>query len=342
MKSSTWNVAEQLSAFDLGRSGAVAGVWKDKDALFFDQNELAAPVLLHEIVDLPSYRIQAEIACPGPYGFVGLAFGARDAQNYELVYISPASADSPGDIQYDPIMNGSSTWQIYHGPRFQAEAPFPAGEWTRLALDVHPNQVSIFVGDSASPQLVITSLQHGYQSGRIGVWGYLPSYIRNLQLVEIPPIEMDADESVIVSNLKDDVTSITNWTVSQPYLESEQPQDEQDWINVQVEENGTLNLNRLFPSGRGLCVQAKTEFVVDEEIESLLSFGFSDRVCLRVNEIEVYKGVWKWDPPSSDGRIRANFASLPVRWKKGLNSIRAEIISDEVMFGWGLNVVTVL
>lgn len=71
----------------------------------------------------------------------------------------------------------------------------------------------------------------------------------------------------------------------------------------------------------------------------MLTFGFSDHLRLWVNEVEVYRGDWMWNPPASDGRIRSDFASVPVRWRSGLNTIRAEVTNKE-LFGWGLSLKT--
>lgn len=84
----------------------------------------------------------------------------------------------------------------------------------------------------------------------------------------------------------------------------------------------------------------KKEWVdAPEEIETQLTFGFSDQLRLWVNEEEVYQGDWRWDPPGSDGRIRCNFANVRVRWRAGLNTIRAEVTNNE-FFGWGLSLKT--
>lgn len=324
-----WSLYEDLNEFDPGDSGACSGVWRDREALYF-VNKAGAPVLLRKAVDFACYRLQAEIACPGPAGFVGLIFGARDTDNFELVYVSPAYDDCPGEIQYDPFMNGSSTWQIYNGPRYQAPAPFPTGEWTKLMLDVQPHGVSIYVGETEVPQLVIPNLQHGRSVGRIGVWGYLPSYIRNLSVEEIRPAPVQRMEADHLDRLSAEAF-VTDWTVSEPGGNESR---------VSVEENGTLNLNRWFASAAGKAVRAECRFMLPEAKETVVSFGFSDRLRLWVNDEEVYEGGWKWGPPESDGRIRADHAEVPVRWKAGLNTIRAEITSEEVMFGWGLCVKT--
>jgi len=72
-----------------------------------------------------------------------------------------------------------------------------------------------------------------------------------------------------------------------------------------------------------------------EEGEFPIDFGYSDRLKLWVNDDLVYEGAWKWQPPGSDGRISAGHAVVSVRWRAGVNSIRAEVACDET-FGWGL------
>ncbi|TDG00164.1 hypothetical protein [Paenibacillus piri] len=333
-----WELSEERNDFDLGDSGACPGIWRDRKALYFDKNERAVPALLRDELapGFDCFRLEAEIACPGPYGFVGLAFGARDAGNYELVYVSPGIDGGLGEIQYDPIMNGSSTWQIYNGPRYQAPAPFRPGEWTRLALEIQPDRVAIRVGEAAEPQLVISSLQHGRAAGRIGVWGYLPGYVRNLRAEAMQPAASARSEAADLKRLAAD-GFVTEWSVSKPYPLGEWPEPEDRWVRASVEENGTLNVNRLHASARDISVQACCAFQLPEAQETRLTFGFSDALRLWVNGEEVYRGEWGWGPPDSDGRIRPDFAGVPVLWRAGENTSRAEITSREVMFGWGLS-----
>ena len=40
-----------------------------------------------------------------------------------------------------------------------------------------------------------------------------------------------------------------------------------------------------------------------------------------------------------ESNIRSNIASVPVRWRAGVNTIRAEITNNE-FFGWGLCIKT--
>ncbi|WP_135551821.1 LamG domain-containing protein [Paenibacillus cymbidii] len=338
MKRIQWNMTDDLEQFEWEGTGARLEIWDGQEALRLEGFH-TVPVLLRESLPFDSFRLQAEVCIPGSEGFIGLAFGARDRENYELVYWWPGTDTEPGEIQYDPIMNGSSTWQIYNGPAYQASAPFPAGRWNTIAIEVHPYRAAIFVGDETVPRLTINQLQHGKANGRIGAWGNFPGYIRNMSVEEIEPSSLPDTEPILRKPVND--SFVTEWEVSEPYNPEEHSEYTGIWRKAVVEENGCLNLNRLYAAeSKGNVVQARASFVLADERETTLSCGYSDRIKLWINDREVYTGTTVWDPPQSDGRIRANQASFPVRWNAGRNTIRAEITNLEGMFGWGTVVQT--
>lgn len=318
---------DDLEKFDLGDSGAHPSEWKGRKALYLEKMNSA--VFLREEVGYHFFRLQAEVAIPGEVGFIGLVFGAKDSANNELVYLGPV------EIQYDPVMNGSMTWQIYNGPSYQKPLPNTTGVWQKFALEVQPEGACVYIGDRTEPSLVISNLQHGEQMGKVGVWSFIPGYIRNLSIEEIHPAPI-TKRTTDFNKLQSE-TYITEWHVSNPFLKDRPV--EQNWTKAFVEENGTLNINRIHKAEPGTKVEVKSMLMVTEEQETNLSLGFSDSIRLWINDKEIYQGDWRWSPPLHDGRIRPDFASVPVRWKKGVNSIRAEI-SQRESFGWGLTVRT--
>lgn len=327
MKMSTfsWNFRDDLHEFDRGESQASPGVWGDRDALYLEG--MGAPVFLRQDVPYSCFRLQAEVAIPKQVGFVGLVFGARDSHNYELVYLAPE------EIQYDPIMNGSMTWQIYNGPHYQKPLSYTTGEWKTLAVEVQANGAVVYLGEDPAPQLIIPNLQHGASLGKIGFWNYLPAYIRNLSVTEIAPTDVmptKTDRQQLAAE-----GYLTEWLISKPYFTRDQSTVLTEWTGAVVEENGTLNFNRLFSAKPGMTVQAKSTITVPYETVTQLHFGFSDHLRLWVNEEEVHQGVWRWNPPASDGRIRSKHAQVSVRLRAGVNTIRAEIMNQE-LFGWGI------
>ncbi|MNW33170.1 hypothetical protein D3C74_101280 [compost metagenome] len=323
------NGEDNLQDFDIENGGSCIREWENTEALFM---ESSLPVLLFEELNVTHFRLQGEVLVPGEAGFVGFIFGAADAQNYESVYICPTDDPEVGEIQYDPFMNGSSTWQIYHGPRYQAPAPFSPGKWTTMTLDVTPDGVAVYVGQTTVPQLVVNHLQLG-SAGRIGLWGYLPSYVRHFLVEEIPAAARTfldhKDQPFQTENYN------SHWSVSHPYLRLEGPDASSEYVNAKVEENGTLNLHRLFPFGQGETVKVIGEYLADKPGTGIIGFGFSDHLKLWINEELLYEGESKWAPPESDGRIRADFCQKEVSWQEGRNIISAEITNLETLYGCG-------
>ncbi|NDI33162.1 hypothetical protein [Chengkuizengella sediminis] len=339
MSTLKWELIDNIEHFNLGESGAKPKVFCGREALYFEELH-TNPVLLSDDINMNCYRLEAEVAFPESIGFAGLVFGARDSKNYELVYITPGNNTTMGEIQYDPIMKGSSTWQIYHGSSYQAPALVPIGKWIKLSLEVQLNSASVYVGDSTSPQLVIRNLQLGSSVGKIGIWGNLPCYISNFSVKKIDPISIKNRLQSDFQKLAYD-TFITEWMISKPYLYQDPPLIHKDWIKATVEENGILNLNRLYTlTEKDTAVQLQCIFSLSENVDTNLLLGYSDKIRLWINNVEVYQGECLWNPPESDGRIRSDHVAIPIRWRKGVNTIRAEIINHECMFGWGLSIKT--
>lgn len=321
-----WSLVDDLRRLDLGDSEATVSEWRNVKALRLHKK--GAAVFVNDDFRFESFRLQATVALPAP-GFIGLVFGARDSDNYELIYLSPGDNNGVGQIQYDPVMNGSTTWQIYNGLGYLSYASYKVGEWVKFTIDVQGNSAQIYIGDDFSiPRLIVSDCQHGAVAGKIGVWGYDLGYIRDLSIEEIP-----SSPTTIDNRNKDEF--VNEWLVSEPYFSHSRP-DELSWSQASTEENGTLNINRLYASAKDKSVQVKSTVTVSEETKSLLSFGYSDALRLWINEEEVHQGIWMWNPPDHDGRIRPDHITLPVTWRPGVNMIRAEITSKETIFGWGM------
>lgn len=313
-----WTFADDLTEWEIPDGVAEPGAWQGRPALRF--TGVPRPVLLASPTASTAFTLEAEVSTGENPAFIGLIFGAQDAENYELVYLHPGDENSPASVQYDPVMRGSNTWQIYQGPRYISEAvPVPLGGWVRLRLDVRPEGVAITVGAAPAPQLVVAPLMNGTPAGRIGLWCYgAPCYVASVTMtpaegafpaVEPPPLPAG---------------TLTEWLV--------------DGKPVTVEVNGTLNFNRLFKATEAGSV-ARAAAIIDRSSvagEATLTFGFSDRLRLLVNGQECYQGEWRWQPPDSDGRIRPGHASVRVPLRQGPNRIEAEVSTAEPHFGWGL------
>lgn len=306
-----------LSAWEIPDGVAELAAWQGRPALRF--SGAPRPVLLSAPPPSTAYTLEADVSTGEHPAFIGLIFAAQDSENYELVYVHPGDPSTPASVQYDPVMRGSNTWQIYQGPRYIVEnVPVPLGRWVRLRLDVRPEGVAITVGEGAEPQLVVSPLMNGTAAGQVGLWCYgNPCYVGRFEVTPaIGPVQWAAAPPLPAG-------TITEWLV--------------DGKPVAVEANGTLNFNRLFKAAaEGSVARAVAHIERAEDGEALLTFGFSDRLRLLVNGQECYTGEWRWAPPNSDGRIRPDHASARVPLRQGRNVIAAEVSTAEPQFGWGL------
>ena len=59
--------------------------------------------------------VEFDVAAPAVAGFHGIAFRAQDDENHEHVYIRPHLSGQSDAVQYQPVFNDNSAWQIYTG-----------------------------------------------------------------------------------------------------------------------------------------------------------------------------------------------------------------------------------
>jgi hypothetical protein len=69
-------------------------------------------------VELSDGWVQLELAVGAERSFHGLVWRAADDRNYESFYVRPHQVGNPDSIQYTPVTNGVSSWQLYHGKGF--------------------------------------------------------------------------------------------------------------------------------------------------------------------------------------------------------------------------------
>ncbi len=139
-------------------------------------------------------------AGPGP-AYPGIAFRAADELDHELVYVQPHTSGSWDAVQYDPVFNGVNTWQVFNGPRYQAQAEVPSDRWFTLRVDVVGLRAAVTLMEGAeragggrraapsrstlpAPALAAAHLVHERRAGRVGVWTYRPAYFAELRVGE--------------------------------------------------------------------------------------------------------------------------------------------------------------
>lgn len=280
--------------------------------------ELQGLALIPDLVPKDA-GIDVEILAPAPC-YPGVAFRIADPGNFELAYVVPAASGQSDAIQYDPVFNGSNTWQLHTGPAFQQRAVVPVGEWVSVRVDVAGDRAVIRLGDQ--PPLVVERLTRQVTEGRIGLWTYRPARFRNLHVR--PPRHFDG---VAGQKAQAPQGVIDRWPM-------------EGFGVVTVEQSGVLNLNRYMTSSDTEAHLTRW-FDVGAETDLEVSFGFSDSLRLFVDDIPVFRGTHTFSgfqDVRSRGWVRAENCRVIHRVGPGRHRLDALLRVTEP-FGWGLIVV---
>lgn len=311
---------------------------------FLDRKCLTGRAYLKD-VEFENGIIEVDIAFPSTdrRSYPGVFFRVQSPGDYEHFYIRPHRAFRyPDALQYTPVFNGISGWQLYSGDGFTAATELPENEWIHVKIEVKATQARVFLGDADTPTLVVNELKHGVSRGTIS-------------------LDVPADGSAYVSNFtyrpddtlvfpappKVDVPPgfITGWEISQPFkmsrLDLEVHPDSQDlgrieWQRIESEPLGLVDVARYYGRlGREPdCIFARTTIGSDRKQVKEYQFGYSDWIAVFLNgEILLSAAsAYTQRDPSFLGIIGLNDAVyLPL--KQGDNELL--FVVAESFGGWG-------
>ena len=295
-----------------------------------------------EDVEFQNGVIEVDIAVKRERGYPGIVFRKESDDNYEEFYIRPHRAKFYTDaLQYTPVINGISCWQLYNGAGYTAGAEIPVDRWVHLKMEISGKQARVFLGDAETPALVISDLKHGASRGAIGLKSQkdATAYFSNFSYrideeldFDLPPV-VDTPPGIVA-----------DWQMSQTFklsqIDMERYPDEQglaeiQWQAVSTEPPGLVNVARYRKrSGREPdCVIAKaTVYCEADEVKSF-KFGYSDAISIFVNREIVFLGssAYRQRDPSFLG-IVGLFDAVYVPLKKGKNELLVWVA--ESFGGW--------
>ncbi|UTW54131.1 family 16 glycoside hydrolase [Kordiimonas sp. SCSIO 12610] len=294
-------------------------------------------------------------------GFSGVMFHGEDNNNYDEFYIRHHLSGGDDAVQYTPVFNGLSGWQLYAGDGFWGNALFERGRWIDVQLLLNGRR-AVFLMDGR-PIIRVPYLKFAKESGRIGFKSRVSSVkIKDIRLVEknidlIPYFyrpKLNANIDALLPSEQSGSAAprqqkpeglISKWQVSEVMasnaLKGQANLDNTDlanmnWQELFVEEQGAINIARLTGRTRGNnLVLAKANVSADQAEIKTLNFGYSDRVRVYVNGELAYSGNNSWR--SRDHRYLGTiglFDSIPLHLKAGKNEIIMAV--SEGFGGWGV------
>jgi hypothetical protein len=290
--------------------------------------------------------IEYDLYITGARSYPGVYVRFRDMAYGEHFYIRPHRAGLyPDAVQYAPVVNGISEWQLFNGPGYTNVGSFPEGEWVAVRLEIAGSQARFYVGDLETPALEVHHLAGEGGPGALALTGpkngsaYFSNFRYRADVTPAfdPPPEREVPEGMV-----------REWMISQAYPADQVNRDAypnfygivmSDWEKVDGGPSGLVDVARRTPrvNQGGDLVLARRIFWSTEDREMRLNLGYSDELDLFFNGQRLFRGQSRYQQrdPSFLG-IVGLYDQVPVRVKRGLNEIF--LMVSETFGGWGFMV----
>ncbi len=327
----TWRIAAQRASVEkhLGRAALAIGggrIWL-------------------EDVDFSDGVIEFDVAFDERQGFIGPMWRAERDDRFEEIYFRTHLSGKPDAVQYTPVENGNSAWQIFSDGNAIAPIDLEFGAWNHVKLVVKGDRADFYFNSDA-PQLHVPDLKTDIQSGRIGLRssgrGGATAWLSN-----ISHRPLNADDAIIGEAKESPALPnglVTQWNVSSVFPEEtiasaltlpKALAEDLAWTPLEVETNGIANISKIssrLPDNNS-TVFIRTNIRSDKKQMKELRFGYSDRVRIYINGKRVYFGDAGWTV--RDYRFLGTvgfFDSAGLDLKRGDNELLIAV--SETFGGW--------
>lgn len=288
----TWSIAAR---------DAVVESYLGREAL-----KLTAGRVIAQDIDFLDGVIEFDAAFEEQQSFIGAGWRLVDNRNFEEMYFRAHLNNEPDTLQYTPVYNGLSAWQIFYDEHSIAPITHNYYGWNHVKIVVHGDSAEIFYNGSSEPSLHIRKMDRDAASGsinlRVSGQGAGPIYFSNFS---ISPLS-DSDRITPAPEPEVDLPQglINQWQVSAPVAESTVEDELQltastsgaaQWQTLAVDDKGFSNIAQLHPRTQDdntVFIRATIDSNSDQFKEML--FGFSDRVRIYLNGKRIYTGIGGW------------------------------------------------
>lgn len=292
--------------------------------------------------------------------FVYVYFRAESDDEREEFYLRPHKSHLPDALQYAPVWQGRSAWQLYHGAGGTAAAPLTPGVWTHVRVAVKGRSAALFVGDMAKPALLVPRMAREPRAGYIALGGFLPANvdvegpIARFSNVVIHPGHVAFDFAAALASSDAakpapvDPGVIREWAVSRAFAPAAEapgtpalppPATLETFQTLTAEPGGLVPLERHVRLIDGQNVSAAVARVSVRAAEAgvrAFDLGFSDVATVFLNGTPVFTGDgrYSFDRPRREGLIGFDNARLYLPLRAGDNELA--IVITDTFGGWGL------
>jgi hypothetical protein len=283
--------------------------------------------------------------------FIYVMFRMQSDSAYEDFYLRPHKSNAPDAIQYAPVYQAASAWQLYHGSSASlgtASVEIPDGRWNHLRIVVRGRQAAFFLNDTIKPALVVNRLGQEPRAGFIALRGFLPAGTPGSgAIARFSSVRIRADyfPYSFASAAESAVSGVVrSWLVGEPFAVTDTiplapPAGTTARLRrVEALPSGLLELHRVVPLGTGMRdVATLARLIVNADSAGTypIELGFSDEVVALVNGRPFFHRDDSYDYANRrDGLIGFSQARLFLPLRAGRNTV--DFIVRDFFGGWGI------
>jgi hypothetical protein len=304
-------------------------------------------------VKLQDGSIDFDVQLTRRRSFVYLMFRMADDRELEEMYLRPHKSSLPDAIQYAPVHQGASAWQLYHGPGATAAVAFEPGTWTHVRLVLRGEQAALFVGDLVKPALVVPRLARAPAAGYLALRGFAPPGSGAGPVARFANVTISPGTPAFEFPRPDPVVpqpgAVRAWSVSRSF---EVPKDTPAppalppdavlgaFSRVEAEPSGLVVLHRHVklptPETREVAAVARLRVRAAAAGVRRLDLGFSDVATVFLNGRPIFQADarYSYDNPRQEGLVHYGQASVFLPLDPGWNEL--SVLVSDGFGGWGL------
>ena len=305
---------------------------------------------LRRDVSIQDGTIEFDVMVSRRRSFVYVTFRMQDDREFDEMYLRPHKSSLPDAVQYAPVYQGASAWQLNHGPGATAALAFEPGRWTPVRLVLSGRRAALFVGDMTRPALLVPHLPREPRAGYVGLRAFVPTdtpgtdaaaRFANVRFTSTPAVDL---ATLAPPPRVEEPGRVREWLVSDAISWTPgaglpaPPPAASEKRPVVAEPSGLVELHRYvtLPTGsREMTVAARVRVNAPEPGTRAFDLGFSDRATVFLNGEPVFTGEATYSYAGRrEGLIGYEQARLYLPLRKGANELR--VVLWDTFGGMGL------
>jgi len=284
--------------------------------------------------------IEVDVYNNSKRSFAGISFREADG-NLDEVYLRMHKSNQVDAVQYTPLFNKESNWQLYGN--YQATASFREDGWNALRVEVRDHTAEIFVNNIKVR--TIDRLRSENHEGKLGLWALFGNRFSNFRVT----FKGTYGATEVTKEVPMQSNIIGKWDITDAFPYNGGHIDAQifpnlDYISVATEQSGLLPISRYvrknssggFEGNKEDYIVARTKINTYSEETKVFYFDYSDRIMVFLNGVLLFSGnnAFRQKGVQYMGHLEIHTNALYLPLQKGINEIHCVVIDKAN--GWGL------